>query len=360
MQPFSHIHEISVGDLKKAIKNNDGIWVDIRTKEEWAKGVIKGAQLLGRDHLESKIMQACKQKNEKIYLICQSGSRSIYAAKNLLDLGYTQVYSVHGGMKLWQQMGGEVVFIYNEDHIRYARQIKLKKWGIEGQKKIKASRILCLGMGGLGCPTATYLAASGVGHLTLVDNDHVELSNLHRQILYSDYQIGRAKVIAAKERLSQINPSIEIEAIKTTITKEKLADWVKSHDLIIEGTDQIINRYWLSDVCSYYKKPWVYGSVDRFSGQVALFNNNTHSTAGGLCYRCLFPDINGSESIKSCEEAGVLGVVPGVIGLLQATVALQYCAKINDLEHHLFLYDGLEMGIKKIKMTRRKGCKYCQ
>ena len=348
---------INVDDLKQRLSSS-GVVLDIRTAEEWAQGVIQTAILTGRDHLESQVMATIHDKNQPLYLICRSGQRSGHATHALLALGYTKVYSVDGGMQAWQAKGYDVVMPDKAMSDRYARQVQLPLIGEQGQKKLLSSKVLVLGLGGLGCPVVQYLAGAGVGQLVVVDDDRVERHNLHRQILYADHQIGQTKSEASKQRVMAYNPDVQLIAHAATITQDKLANWVKGMDIVIECTDQLINRYWLNEVCAQQGVPWVYGSVDQFSGQVALFEPGGLNQSG-MCYQCLYPKAPVPGAVKSCAESGVLGVLPGTIGLLQATEALKWLLGLPHARQSLIVYDALRLTVDKIRLQPSVSCYGC-
>ncbi len=231
-----------------------------------------------------------------------------------------------------------------EDRARYARHLTLPQIGVDGQSQLKASRVFCVGAGGLGSPALLYLAAAGIGHLSIIDDDNIERSNLQRQILHADEDVGASKAESAMLRLRELNPSISIEVHPQRLTSENALKLIEGHDLVVDGTDNIPTRYLVNDACELLQIPWIYGSIYRFEGQVSVFN-----LEGGPTYRDLFPTPPPPESVPSCEDGGVLGVLPGVIGSIQATEAIKVLLGIGEpLRGKLLIYDALEMSMRTL------------
>lgn len=238
---------------------------------------------------------------------------------------------------------------------RYARQRRLPEFGDAGQARLAASRVLIVGVGGLGSPAAQYLAAAGIGTLGLVDDDVVDLSNLHRQPLYGTADVGRAKVDAAASRLAVVNPFVRVVRHETRLTRENARAIIADYDIVLDGTDTFSARYAINDACVALGVPFVYGSVARFEGQVSVF-----ATPDGPCYRCLFPEPPAPGSVPTCAEEGVLGVLPGLIGVWQATEVLKWCARLGaPLAGRLVLFDALGARTQEIRLARRAGCVGC-
>jgi len=234
-----------------------------------------------------------------------------------------------------------------EDKARYARHLTLPQIGAEGQAQLKASKVFCVGAGGLGSPALLYLAAAGIGHLTIIDDDNIERSNLQRQILHADEDVGASKAESAMLRLRELNPSISVEVHPQRLTSENALQLIGGHDIVIDGTDNIPTRYLVNDACELLHIPWVYGSIYRFEGQVSVFN-----LKDGPTYRDLFPTPPPPESVPSCEDGGVLGVLPGVIGSIQATEAIKVLLGIGEsLRGRLLIYDALEMSMRTLSFS---------
>jgi len=242
-----------------------------------------------------------------------------------------------------------------EEITRYSRHITLPEVGVEGQEKLKSARVLIVGTGGLGSPVATYLAAAGVGHLGLVDFDTVDASNLHRQLIHTTPDIGRSKIQSATDSIAAINPNVEVTGYETALTSENAMDIVRDYDLVIDGTDNFPTRYLVNDACVLLGKPNCYGSIFKFEGQASVF-----ATADGPCYRCLFPEPPPPGSVPSCAEGGVIGVLPGIIGLVQATEAIKLLLGIGEsLVGRLMLYDAMTMKFRQVKLKKNPECPVC-
>jgi adenylyltransferase/sulfurtransferase len=242
-----------------------------------------------------------------------------------------------------------------DERARYARQIRLPQLGLAGQEGLKGASVLIVGAGGLGSPAATYLAAAGVGRIGIADGDRVDVSNLHRQPLHGTSDVGRPKVESAREALQALNPHSQIEPIPDRLTSANALEIVPRFDVVIDGTDNFPTRYLLNDACVLTNRPLVYGSVDRFDGQVSVF-----ATATGPCYRCLYPRPPEPGTVQNCADAGVLGVLPGIVGTLQATEALKLILGLGDpLVGRLLLVDSLRMRFRTIGVDRDPECPAC-
>ncbi len=343
-----------------AMQQNGMLLIDIREADEWACGVAQQAKTISKAELEKNTCHYLHGFEQPVLLLCAGGKRSDACAQVLLGLGYQEVYSVQGGTKAWHEANLPMqAHTASDFERRYARQIVLPTIGRAGQEKLSQSRILMVGAGGLGSPAAFYLAAAGVGHICIVDNDTVDLSNLQRQILYKNHNIGESKVSSAKTTLNELNPSISIETHKDSITSSNIRNYLNNIDLVIDGTDNFTARYAISDACAEAGIPWVYGAVYRFEGQVSLFHASKIKQQSG-CYRCLFPDAQTSVNAPNCTEAGVLGVAPGMIGIMQATEALKYLLGIGEpLRGRLLHVDLLSMRFHETKMAADPECLSC-
>ncbi|MEO6137506.1 MAG: molybdopterin-synthase adenylyltransferase MoeB, partial [Luteimonas sp.] len=319
--------------------------VDVRADHERALGMAGGAHGIERTQLESHPQTHLPVRDAEILLICQGGHRSQLAAQALAAHGYHNVASVTGGTTAWEaaalpMVRGDVDADFGE---RYSRHLRLPEVGLDGQKLLGRSRVLLVGAGGLGSPAAFYLAAAGVGTLRLADDDVVDRSNLQRQILHTDARIGMPKVESAAVMLSALNPRTCIEAVGERVTSDNVERLLDGVDVVLDGADNFPARYLLNDACVKLGIPLVYGAVHRFEGQVSVFDAGRRRGVAP-CYRCLFPEPPPPDAAPNCAEAGVLGVLPGVIGLLQATEAIKLLLGIGDsLAGRLLHFDALAM-----------------
>ena len=338
--------------------------VDVREEHERAAGMAEGAVGIARAELEDDPLFHFPDRDAELLLICQTGGRSMLAVETLQRLGYRNVASVRGGTLRWVAEGLPVTrpashAVDSDFHDRYSRHLLLPEVGSRGQRRLEASRVLMLGAGGLGSPAAFYLAAAGVGHLRIADDDVIERSNLQRQILHTDADIGMAKVDSAETRLSALNPRISIEAIRERVTSENVERLLEGIDLVVDGADNFAVRYLLNDACVKLAIPLVYGAVHRFEGQVSVFDAGRHR-GQAPCYRCLFPEPPPPESAPNCSEAGVLGVLPGVIGMLQATEALKLLLHVGEpLAGRLLHFDALGMRFRETRLPADPDCAVC-
>ncbi|MFT3757126.1 MAG: molybdopterin-synthase adenylyltransferase MoeB [Pseudoxanthomonas sp.] len=355
--------EISPSEVATRLAQG-AILIDVREAHERASGMARGAQGIAKAELEAAPLQFLPQKGAEILLICQMGKRSADCAEALRAAGYANVASVAGGTTRWIAEGLPVVkpeldadtSDFNE---RYSRHLLLPQVGVAGQKKLEAARVLLVGAGGLGSPVGMYLAAAGVGHLRIADDDVVDKSNLQRQILHADARIGMAKVQSAAQTLSALNPRTHIEAIAERITSENVERLLDGVDVVVDGADNFPARYLLNDACVKLGKPLVYGAVQRFNGQVSVFDAGRHR-GQCPCYRCLFPEPPPPEFAPNCAEAGVLGVLPGVIGLLQANEAIKLLLGIGEtLRGRLLHFDALAARFREIRVPADPDCPVC-
>jgi molybdopterin/thiamine biosynthesis adenylyltransferase len=294
-------------------------------------------------------------------LICQSGVRSRLAAQALAARGYRNVSSIVGGTSAWEAAGLPMVRadIDGDFAERYSRHLRLPEVGLEGQQRLQQARVLVVGAGGLGSPAAFYLAAAGIGTLRLVDDDVVDRSNLQRQILHADDRIGMSKVQSAAVALSALNPRTRVEALHERVTSDNVERLLAAVDVVIDGADNFPVRYLLNDACVKLAKPLVYGAVHRFEGQLSVFDAGRHR-GEAPCYRCLFPEPPPPEAAPNCSEAGVLGVLPGVVGLLQATEAVKLLLGIGEsLTGRLLQFDALAMRFRETRLTADPDCAVC-
>jgi len=333
--------------------------IDIRGPDEWMTGIAQAARTVSKSDLEQQACRYIEGPESPVILICAGGKRSDACSAFLSGQGYQNLYSVVGGTQAWKDAGLPMqAYQINEYDLRYSRQMLLPNVGRDGQALLSAAKVLIVGAGGLGSPCAYYLAAAGVGTLHLLDDDSVELSNLQRQIMHSTDKIGQSKVSSAKSTLLSLNPSIIIEPHQDKITSNNAIEYIKNVDLVIDGTDNFIARYAISDACTALGIPLIYGAVYRFEGQVSVFNASKKENRT-LCYRCLFPEAEAA-SAPNCTEAGVLGVAPGIIGLLQATEALKWLLNTGTtLQGRLLHVDLLAMRFRETTLTADPACASC-
>ncbi len=334
------------------------VLIDVREGDEHQEGFIPGALWIPRGKLELRIEDAVPDRGADIVLYCAGGNRSALAARTLGELGYTRVRSLAGGFGAWKRAGLPIdkPFIFTEaQKSRYARHIMLPEVGEKGQAKLLGAKVLLLGAGGLGSPSALYLAAAGVGTLGIVDDDVVDASNLQRQILHNTSRIGVPKVESARTTLTELNPDVRVIAHQVRLTAENVLSIIKDYDLIVDGADNFQTRYLLNDAALILNKPVLHASIFRFEGQLTTF-----LPWQGPCYRCLYPEPPPAGMAPSCNEAGVLGVLPGVIGVLQATEAVKVLLGIGEtLSGRLLIYDALGAKFRELKLRRDPQCVVC-
>jgi sulfur-carrier protein adenylyltransferase/sulfurtransferase len=332
--------------------------IDVREADEVEQGAIPGATHIPRGFLEARIEDAVRDRDQPIVVYCAGGMRSAFAAKSLQELGYRDVVSLAGGFGAWKASGlpWSVPPKWSaEQRRRYSRHFMLPEVGEEGQRKLLDARVLLIGAGGLGSPAGLYLAAAGVGTLGIVDDDVVDDSNLQRQILHSTERIGMPKVESARQAITALNPDVRVIGHETRLTQENVLDILRDYDVILDGTDNFASRYLINDACVLLDKPNVHGSIFRFEGQASVFH-----ASEGPCYRCLFPDPPPPDLAPNCAEAGVLGVLPGVIGLLQATEVIKLILGIGDpLIGRLLTYDALDASFRELRLHKDPDCPMC-
>ncbi|WP_460761561.1 molybdopterin-synthase adenylyltransferase MoeB [Lysobacter fragariae] len=335
--------------------------IDVRESHERATGFASGAAGIARGELEADPASTIPDRVTEVLLICQSGVRSMKAALALEAGGYVNLASVEGGTTRWIAEGLPITRpdIDTDFYDRYSRHLRLPEVGEAGQRKLEAARVAMVGAGGLGSPAAYYLAAAGIGTLVIADDDVVDRSNLQRQILHTDARIGMPKVESARVALSALNPRLRIEAFPERISATNVERLIGDADVVVDGADNFPARYLLNDACVKLGKPLVYGAVHRFSGQVGVFDAGRHR-GQAPCYRCLFPEPPPPEAAPNCAEAGVLGVLPGVIGLLQATEAIKLILGIGEpLTGRLLNFDALGMRFRETRLRPDSDCTVC-
>ncbi|MBK6516898.1 MAG: molybdopterin-synthase adenylyltransferase MoeB [Polyangiaceae bacterium] len=335
------------------------VLVDVREREETRAGTLPGALIVPRGLLELEIESKVPDRGTHVVLYCAGGVRSALAARTLRDLGYTNVESADPGFVRWKELGYPVEArpqLTDAQRDRYARHLLLPEVGESGQAKLLGAKVLLLGAGGLGSPAALYLAAAGVGTLGLVDSDVVEASNLQRQILHATSRIGAPKVDSAERAVSDLNPDVKVVKFEERLTSRNVDRIFEGFDLVIDGSDNFPTRYLANDASIFHKKPVVHGSIFRFEGQVTVF----HPAGGGPCYRCLYPEPPPRDLAPSCQEAGVLGILPGVIGVIQATEAVKLIlGRGAPLVGRLLIYDSLRMRFDELRLRKDKLCPAC-
>jgi sulfur-carrier protein adenylyltransferase/sulfurtransferase len=339
--------------------NNGATIVDVRETEEFAQGHIPGAKHVPRGYLESRIEGAVPDRSRHVILYCASGNRSAYAARTLIeDLGYEHVESMTGGITLWKDRGYEVDVpktLTAEQRERYSRHLLLEEVGLEGQQKLLSAKVLLLGAGGLGSPTALYLAAAGVGTIGIVDNDDVDLSNLQRQVIHSTERIGVPKVDSAEQTIRELNPDVKVVKYPVRLDASNIMEILPGYDIVVDGLDNFPTRYLLNDASVRLKIPVVSAAILGFEGQLSVFK-----PYDGPCYRCLFPVPPPAELAPSCGANGVLGVLPGTMGLLQATEVIKLILGEGEpLIGRLLMYDALAAEVSEVKVRRDPECPIC-
>jgi sulfur-carrier protein adenylyltransferase/sulfurtransferase len=357
-QVKEQIAEVDPTDAKK-LGSNGAVLVDVRETDEWGAGHIPGAKHVPRGYLESRIEAAVPDHDQHVIIYCASGNRSALAAKTLADeLGYSNVESMRGGITLWKDRGYDVEVpksLTAEQRDRYSRHILIPEVGAEGQQKLLDAKVLLLGAGGLGSPTALYLAAAGVGTLGIVDNDVVDLSNLQRQVIHNTERVGVPKVDSAEETIKALNPDVHVEKYNLRLDASNIMDILPGYDVVIDGLDNFPTRYLLNDASVRLQIPVVSAAILGFEGQLSVF-----SPYEGPCYRCLFPEPPPAELAPSCGANGVLGVLPGTMGLLQATEAIKLIIGEGEpLIGRLMLYDALAATFQEVKVRRDPECPIC-
>jgi len=352
------IHEIDPADVREGL-GNGVVLVDVREGEEFERERIPGAVHVPRAYLESRIEGAVSDRDAHVVLYCASGQRSALAADTLQELlGYTNVESMTGGITLWKDRGYDTEApktLTKEQRDRYSRHLLLPEVGVEGQQKLLDAKVLLLGAGGLGSPAALYLAAAGVGTLGIVDDDTVDLSNLQRQVIHTTDRVGEPKVDSAAETIAQINPDVEVVKHQVRLDSSNVIELIEPYDIVVDGLDNFPTRYLLNDASVRLRKPVVSASILGFDGQLSVFKPYE-----GPCYRCLYPVPPPAELAPSCGANGVIGVLPGTMGLLQATEVVKLILGEGEpLIGRLLLYEALGATFTELKVRRDPQCPVC-
>jgi molybdopterin/thiamine biosynthesis adenylyltransferase/rhodanese-related sulfurtransferase len=357
-QVKSQIQEVDPSEVRELI-DEGAVIVDVRETEEFGAGHLPGAKHVPRSYLETRIEGVVPDRATQVILYCQSGNRSAWATRTLVDeLGYEDVRSMTGGITLWKDRGYDVVVpraLSAEQRDRYSRHVLIPEIGMEGQLKLLDAKVLLLGAGGLGSPTALYLAAAGVGTLGIVDDDVVDLSNLQRQVIHSTQRVGIPKVDSAEESIHALNPDVNVVKYQTRIDASNIMEIIEGYDVIVDGVDNFPTRYLLNDATVRLKIPVVSASILGFDGQLSVFK-----PYDGPCYRCLFREPPPAELAPSCGANGVLGVLPGTMGLLQATEVVKLILDVGEPAiGRLLLYDALGATLTEVKVHRDPECPIC-
>jgi molybdopterin/thiamine biosynthesis adenylyltransferase/rhodanese-related sulfurtransferase len=354
----SRIDEVDPAEVREQLSNG-AVVIDVREPEEWGAGHIPGAVHVPKSYLESRIEGAAPDRGAHLVLYCASGNRSAWATRTLTeDLGYEHVESMTGGFTLWKDRGYEVMVprtLTAEQRERYSRHLLLAEVGPDGQQRLLDAKVLLLGAGGLGSPAALYLAAAGVGTLGIVDNDDVDLSNLQRQVIHSSERIGVAKVDSAEQTITALNPDVKVQKYRLRLDASNIMEILPGYDIVVDGLDNFPTRYLLNDASVRLRVPVVSAAILGFEGQLSVFK-----PYDGPCYRCLFPVPPPPELAPSCGANGVLGVLPGTMGLLQATEVIKLILDEGEpLIGRLLMYDALAARITEVKVRRDPNCPIC-
>ncbi|MDO9409104.1 molybdopterin-synthase adenylyltransferase MoeB [Patulibacter sp.] len=355
------IEEVDPAQVHDVLWDENVVLVDVRESDEVAAGKLPGAVHVPRGFLESRIDGAVGDRSKRVVLYCASGNRSALAARTLKeDLGYDNVESMTGGYTLWKDRGYEVDVprtLSAEQRERYSRHILINEVGLEGQIKLIDSKVLLIGAGALGSPNALYLAAAGIGTIGIVDDDVVDLSNLQRQVAHGTSTIGTPKVESAAKRINDLNPDVTVVQHQQRLDADSVLELFKGYDVIVDGTDNFPTRYLINDAAVRLNKPVVSAAILGFEAQLSVFDT---SHPDGPCYRCLFPVPPPAELAPSCGANGVLGVLPGTAGLLQATEVIKLIIGVGDsLRGRLLMYDALAAEFNEVKVRKDPECPVC-
>jgi molybdopterin/thiamine biosynthesis adenylyltransferase/rhodanese-related sulfurtransferase len=352
------IREVDTAAANDRLGEPGVVFLDVREPDEYEQGAIEGAVHIPRGHLESKIENTIPKLDTPVVIYCAGGTRSAFAADTMQQLGYSDVVSVVGGFGRWKDEGRPWAAprrLNPDQRNRYSRHLLVNEVGEEGQLKLLDSKVLLLGAGGLGSPSALYLAAAGVGTIGIIDMDVVDESNLQRQILHNMDRIGERKVDSAKKTLTALNPDVNVVTHDVRMGADNILDLIDGYDVIVDGADNFPSRYLLNDASLLKKIPVVHGSIFRFEGQATVFHPYV-----GPCYRCMIPEPPPAELAPSCAEAGVLGVLPGIIGSIQAMETIKLLLGVGDtLAGRLLAYDALEESFRTFKVNRDPDCPAC-
>ncbi len=354
----SEIEEMTARQLQNRLEAGDDVTViDIRERDEFVQGHVLGATFIPRGFLELQVEAEQPDREQPVVLYCAGGVRSALAARNLKDMGYKNPISLIGGFNGWKNAGLPFkvpTVLSDAQQMRYSRHTMLPDVGEAGQIKLLDSSVLLIGAGGLGSPAAMYLAAAGIGRLGIVDYDTVDVSNLQRQLLHGEKDVGRPKIDSAADRLQDINPDVEVDGYNVPLRSFNAMDIISGYDLVLNGSDNFPTRYLVNDACRLLGKPLVDGSIFMFEGQVTIFDET------GPCYRCLYPDPPPPGEVPSCAEAGVMGVLPGIVGSIQAVEAIKLIIGFGDsLIGRMLMVDTADMTVRILKVGQNPECPLC-
>jgi molybdopterin/thiamine biosynthesis adenylyltransferase/rhodanese-related sulfurtransferase len=355
----AEIRELAPEQLSERLQaGHDFTLLDVREADEWRQGHVPGAVFVPRGLLELKVEELVPDRNREVILYCAGAERSVFAVRSLQEMGYANVSSMAGGFDVWKHKGLPIRIpetLSERRRDRYSRHLLLPELGEAGQLRLLKGRVLVVGAGGLGCPAALYLAAAGVGTIGVIDGDVVDFSNLQRQILHTEDRVGMAKVESAARTLAQFNSDVKVNRYNQRLTRHNIMELLESYDLLVDGSDNFATRYLINDASVWSGKPVVHGSIFRFEGHVTVFK-----PGDGPCYRCLYPEPPPAELAPNCQEVGVLGVLPGVVGLLEAAEAIKLLLdKGETLVGRLLLYDALSARFRELRVRRDPDCRVC-
>lgn len=354
----SEIAEITAQQLQRRVERGEDLTIiDVREREEFVQGHVPGAKFIPRGYLELQVEEQQPDRAQPVVLYCAGGVRSALAARNLKDLGYENPLSLIGGFNGWKNAGlpFKVPQVLSDaQQIRYSRHTMLAEVGEAGQLQLLDSSALLIGAGGLGSPAAMYLAAAGVGRIGIVDYDTVDVSNLQRQVLHGEKDVGRPKIESAADRLADINPDVKVEGYNAPLRSFNAMDIIAGYDVVLNGSDNFPTRYLVNDACYLLGKPLVDGSIFMFEGQVTVYE------AAGPCYRCLYPDPPPPGEVPSCAEAGVMGVLPGIVGSMQALEAIKHMIGFGEpLVGRMLMLDTSDMSVRTLRVAKDPDCPLC-
>lgn len=351
------IVELAPVDVQAELARGGVALLDVREPEEVQAGYIPNAICIPREQLAVRAHELPSNRGAAVAVYCQSGVRSRLAAQQLIALGYEHIINMTGGYRAWQ--AAKLPFVTSgltaDQSTRFARHLRLSEVGVEGQKKLLAARVVLVGAGGLGSPVALYLAAAGVGCLDIIDDDIVDLTNLQRQILHGTTSVGQAKVDSASQALARITPETRVRTHQVRLNASNVHELLQGADVVVDGTDNFAARYLINDAAIARGIPVVHAAIFRFEGQATVFGPH-----GAPCYRCLFPEPPPADGTLSCSEAGVLGVLPGLLGVVQATETIKLILGVGTtLVGRLVLYDALAMTWRELPVARDQSCVLC-